>query len=457
MNERLKKSIERLESYIDFEKLKSGEVSKSTVFDLDRFKQILDERGNPQNKYPSVLIAGSKGKGSTSAFLESILRQAGHKTGLYTSPHLVAINERIRINGICIDDERFAIKLEELLNIAEKKGSEKNYRTVFEILTASAFELFAEEDIDIAVVEVGLGGRLDATNALEPIATVITRIGLDHTDVLGDNLRDIAFEKAGILRKNVPLVIGNQDEIAKRAILEKAHSIGSRPVKAFGEDFHANACCVNEEGFSFDYSENSFSISLLSSLIGEFQIENCANAVSTALELKKLGFNIEDEDIKKGVLRTKWFGRMQIFPLKNATIIIDGAHSPMSMRALIDSVRAIWGKRIPVFVFAANRDKDIESMFLEIIPFVETLIITRFDWPRSATIQELDSIIEKIFEENPDLKKINIKREQNPSLALERAKKISSGGIIVCAGSLYFTGELLKAMGFQPCEKFLSL
>ena len=447
MNSQLATILEELYSFVDYEKLTSPPTYGTTVSDLDRFKEWLARRGSSQDSFPSILIAGSKGKGSVAAMLESVLRAAGYKTGLYTSPHLCDIRERIRINGRCIEEHLLASSLEKLIEAAKNDRPAKSYRTVFEILTASAFELFAKQKVDIAIVEVGMGGRLDATNILDPILTIITAIGLDHTETLGNTIEKIALEKAGIMRSGIPLVIGPQMDSVSDVLLNAALDNSTNDILEVSKKIAISEIQMWRDGSSFSISADEFDIkNLYINLLGSFQLGNAATAVAAIFRLCEADFNIPEDAIREGLGNVIWPARMQLFhgePL----LIVDGAHSPSAVTALIDNIEALWPEVRPTYIFAANRDKDIRGMLDRISKSAKRIILTKFDWPRAAEPKKLEALIP-----NQD---IEIHSAQNPKVALKNAEElVAEKELIVATGSLYLAGEMLKLKGYIPCEHF---
>ncbi len=437
MKTRFEKALEQLYSFLDYERLTNPAPFNTCRYDLGQFRGSLDILGNPQLAYPTVHIAGSKGKGSTAAMVESILRSGGYRTGLFTSPHLVDVRERIRIDGEPVSAEIFAPHIEEIAALAREEGKGKNYRTVFEILTAAAFRIFAEINVDIAIVEAGLGGYLDATNVMRPEITVITTIGLDHTNILGNTIGEIASGKAGIFQRDVPVVLGVQGPEARKILRERARKTGTGKITEIGVD------CVLE-GVEIDSRGTVFSIRLPDSrlqklylpLLGEFQAENGATAVATTLALRDSGFDISEKTVRDGLRCVVWPGRMQMlagFP----EILVDGAHSPMSLERLGESIEKIWPEKRIVCVFATNRDKDIRGMLKIVRRFADSIVLTRFDWPRAADTSFLKSMA--------DFDDIAIYETPNTADAIRLARKLSrSGDLIVVTGSLYLVGEVLR-------------
>src|SRR6267142_2699730 len=308
--------------------------ASAAKFDLENITVLAERLGHPERTYPSAHIAGTNGKGSTAAFLESILRHAGFRTGLNTSPHLEKINERIRINGQEINDEAFAetftriqLLIEELLAAAKLRA----HPTYFECVTAMAFEYFARERVEFGVFEVGLGGRLDATNILSPVVSIITRLDFDHENFLGHSLKEIAAEKAGILKPGVPLVLAEQPLEAREVILARATELDSpvtEPAKAFRVDRESM-----EDGSvraRIREAESGKVFDIVPSLPGRFQLQNALNAVAAARLLQNRGFRIPDEALTNGIANTIWPGRLE--KLQSAADVIFTA--PRTVRAV---------------------------------------------------------------------------------------------------------------------------
>lgn len=436
------KTVDKLYSLIDYERVVNPGPYQTNESHLEKFRGVLSDRGNPQFLYRTIHIAGSKGKGSTSAVCESILRAGGHKTGLYTSPHLVDIRERIRINGKLISREKFARKVSELIEYGREIGLPKGYRTVFEILTTAAFEIFAENRVEIAVIEAGLGGKLDATNVLRPSATVITPVGLDHTEILGDTIEEIARDKAHIFRCGIPVILGPQNSLAREVLAGFASEVGA-PIKfEMNRNVFISSVELDSKGTEFDLEigDNIYK-QLRIPLLGKYQTVNTAVAVAAIHSLRECGLEIEETAIREGLGKVRWPGRMHLFG-GEPEILIDGAHSPMAVESLLESIRGIWPERRLITIFAANRDKDIEGMINQIAPASHKLILTRFDWPRAAKPEEMAKLVEKSKK---------IAQCENLAVALKMAKEEAlPEDIILITGSLYLVGEALKLMGFDP-------
>jgi dihydrofolate synthase / folylpolyglutamate synthase len=364
-------------------------------FDLENITILAERLGRPDRGYPSAHIAGTNGKGSTAAFLESILRHAGFRTGLNTSPHLERINERIRINGEEIPDEAFAetfsriqLLIEELLAAAKLRA----HPTYFECVTAMAFEYFARERVEFGVFEVGLGGRLDATNILSPVVTMITRIDFDHENFLGHSLREIASEKAGILKPGIPLVLAEQVPEAREVILARAAELGSpviEPAKVFRVDRESM-----EEGrvrARIREADSDKVFEIAPSLPGRFQLQNALNAVTAARFLQKRGFRIPDEALTNGIANTIWPGRLE--KLQSAPdIYLDGAHNPGAARELAHFLEQNFQKRKIWLLYAALRDKAVDEVAGLLFPHAAEVIFTAPNTVRAVSATQLAEI-----------------------------------------------------------------
>ncbi len=382
-----REAIEYLHSLTDYEKRRIERYSPE-VLDLSRVEWLLDMVGNPHRAYPSVHIAGTKGKGSTSAMVESVLRAAGYRTGLYTSPHLHTFRERIRVGRDLISREDVVSLVEEFRpRIARVPGV-----TTFEAITAIAFTYFARQKIDVLVAEVGLGGRLDATNVLLPEVAVITSLSLDHTYLLGNTLPQIAAEKAGIIKTGVPVVAAPQRPEALQVIEETAR-LRQAPLVEVGRDW------VWEPG-PFDLSGQSFTARRVGDgrgdlageyripLLGRHQLENATTALATLQVLLERGFRIPLAAVRDGLATVEWPGRLEIL-CTDPLVVVDCAHNPYSTEVLRETLREWFPGRRWVLIFGASADKDIPGMLRALRPITDYLIVTRSDHPRSATPVEL--------------------------------------------------------------------
>ncbi len=409
---------------------------------------ILDQRlGRPSRAYPSAHIAGTNGKGSTAAFLESILRHAGLRTGLNTSPHLEKINERIRINGQEISDEAFADVFTKIHNSIEKllaAGKLRAHPTYFECVTAMAFEHFAQQRVDFAIFEVGLGGRLDATNVLSPAITIITRVDFDHENFLGHSLQEIAGEKAGILKARVPVVVAEQLPEPREVILARAKELDCPVIEttvaykieeATGQVSppQQNESTGRAHAKVMDASSN-WTLEITPSLAGQFQLQNAVNALAAARLLSQRGFRIPDESIAAGIATTVWPGRLEKLQ-SDPDVYLDGAHNPSAAHELANFLTQNFAARKIWLIYGALRDKSVDEVAGWLFPLAAEVIITEPRTPRSISAQQLEEIAghhASHFITMPDA-------ERALDHALANAQPADA---IFITGSLYLVGQL---------------
>ncbi len=407
-------------------------------FDLENISVLAEALGHPEKKYRSVHIAGTNGKGSTAAFTESILRTAGIKTGLYTSPHLERINERIRVNGEEISDEEFAqtfTKLQRLIENLLAQGKLRAHPTFFEVVTALAFEHFADAGVEVAVFEVGLGGRLDATNILLPEVSVITRVDFDHENFLGHSLEEIAGEKAGIIKATVPLVLAEQREEARRVVLGKANSIGV-PVRETATQYRQEDVVMEDGSVRASVLEEStgkrFRVTPM--LRGRFQLENAISAIAVAETLRQRGTNISTEAIEEGIAKAVWPGRIEKLASK-PDLYLDGAHNPSAARELAKFLAENYGERRVTLLFAAMRDKAVDEIAGTLFPAAKEVIFTQPKISRAISAGQLAEMAGEYA--------MRFRVIANAEEALETAlREAGPGDAIFVTGSLYLVGEL---------------
>jgi len=442
----------------------------SHKFDLVHMRVLLEALDDPERAIPSVLIAGTNGKGSTAATLASILQASGLKTALYTSPHLLRINERIRINGEEISDDDFAALHEEIDAIAEKLVEEKQlpwHPSFFEMMTAIAFVYFARRHVEIAVLEVGMGGRLDATNVVEPLVSVITDISLDHQKYLGDTVGEIAREKAGIIRPGGVVVTLPQQPEANDVIGNTILDLGAvgvsavqyvPPVSPGSAQYLAPSTQKNP--LTAEHGENAENVSFRyryplqvvgeeilveSPLVGRHQLRNVALAIAAAEELSKQGLaGITPQSIERGIRETRWPGRFQILGAGVGwpEIVFDVAHNPAGAWALRSALSERYGDRPLIFVFGAMRDKAISEMAEILFPLAERVIATRPENPRSASPEEIRQAASRTGTE--------IETVAEAATALDRGRALAgSGKVLVVTGSIYLVGEVMRLLGGQ--------
>jgi dihydrofolate synthase/folylpolyglutamate synthase len=432
----------------------------SQKFDLAHMRALLEALNRPERTFPAVLIAGTNGKGSTSATLASILRASGLRTGLYTSPHLVRINERIRIDGDEIGDDDFAALHDVVDRTAERlvgEGELPWHPSFFEMLTAIAFEYFAQNKIDVAVLEVGMGGRLDATNVIEPRVSVITDIALDHQKFLGNTVSEIAREKAGIIRSGGVVVTLPQQPQANDVIGNTILELGAQgvsavpyvpPVSPGSVDYVARTsknCAQDARPVSrYPLQVMGKQILIETPLIGRHQLRNVALAIAAAEVLSHQGFAITAETIERGARDTSWPGRFQVVRAQNGApeYVFDVAHNPAGAWALRSTLSACYEDRPLTFVFGAMRDKAISEMAEILFPLAERVIATRSDNPRSANPDEIREAAARIATDIEDAADV--------PAALDRARSLAgSEGVVVITGSIYIVGEAMRALGVR--------
>ncbi len=407
-------------------------------FDLENITVVADRLGRPDRAYPSAHIAGTNGKGSTAAFLESILRHAGFRTGLNTSPHLERINERIRIDGEEISDAAFAGILARIQSITEEllaAGKLRAHPTYFECVTAMAFEYFAQARVEFGVFEVGLGGRLDATNILTPVVSLITLVDFDHENFLGHSLQEIAAEKAGILKPSVPVILAEQRPEAREVILARAAKLGCSVIEtpaAFRIDRESmeNGCAharVTE-------AASGWSINVAPRLPGRFQLQNALCAVAAARLLQERGFRIRDESITQGITATLWPGRLEKLQSR-PDVYLDGAHNPSAAGELA----AFWdqnlaGRKI-FLLYGALRDKAVDEVAGLLFPHAAEVIFTEPRTSRAISASQLAEIAGHYAARSS----VIADAEQALDYAFSKA---SSSDVIFITGSLYLVGQL---------------
>ena len=433
----------------------------SAKFDLDHMRVLLEALEHPERRFPAVLIAGTNGKGSIASTLASILRASGIKTGLYTSPHLIRLNERIRINGATISDDDFAGIHDLVDRTAERLVSEAElpwHPSFFEMMTAIAFEYFAREKVELAVLEVGMGGRLDATNVVEPRVSVIADIDLDHQKFLGNTIAEIAREKAGIIRKGGVVVTLPQTAPANDVIGNTILDLGARGVSAVPfvppvSPASAQYLVPSPEqkaGFVSRYPLSVLGHEILveSPLVGRHQLRNVALAIATATELQQQGFpTITAASIEKGIRETRWPGRFQVLPATSIPadqahpeIVFDVAHNPAGAWALRSALSTAYEDRPLTFVFGAMRDKAIRDMAEILFPLAERVIVTHIDNPRAATPAEIREAAARSASDLIDA--------TNVAEALALAREHSGAkGVVVVTGSIYIVGEAMRLLG----------
>jgi len=444
LEEKYQETLDYLYRFVDYSLVRNLRYSPEK-FDLNRMFDFVEALGNPQAHYPVIHVAGTKGKGSVSALCASAAQIAGYRVGLYTSPHLVDFNERMQVNGNPIGHAELIELVDRSKPIIESIAE----LTTFEITTGLAFLYFKQQAVDAAVIEVGLGGRLDPTNVVKPSVTVITSISYDHTKILGETLTEIASEKAGIVKAGIPVVVAPQNDEARSTIKRIAEEC-SAPVIQVGEDYLFSPLSRSLQGQSFlvwpaaDQSQvnefiesggeqvwagNRFFIPLL----GYHQIENAATAYTALRTVRGLGLEIDDAAIRQGFANVNWPGRFEVLQHR-PPVILDSAHNRDSALKLRLALDDYFPGRPVILVFGASEDKDVHGMFAELLPRVQQVVATRSFHPRAL---EPEMIVDLAHQFGTPVRTINAVEdalEEAIRLAGEEAIVLVTGSIFVVAG-----------------------
>lgn len=417
----------------------------SWMFSLERFgiklgleniSEFLNRIENPQNDFKSVHVTGTNGKGSVCAFIAEILQEHGLRVGLYTSPHLVDFRERIKINGSEIPEEDVVRIASELRSQMESMASESGEKqlTFFEFTTGLAFKYFSEQKVDIVVAEVGMGGRLDATNMLRPEVAVITRIGLEHTNYLGSTISEIAREKAGIIKVGSNVITCERNPEALSVIQNACDKRGVR-LRRFGQEFRIENVRQSLAGTDFDYSGSSHLTGLRTNLLGKYQAENAAAAVAVAEELAGKEIEISEGSIRKGLAKTRWQGRLDVVSRK-PLVIFDGSHNPDGVNTTMRVLSEL--EVVPLtFVVGCMDDKDARGIVRAIAPSAAKIICTQAGYKRALSTDRLSAIVREEF------KGPHVDREDSRT-AFEMGMRGIEGDGLCIIGSLYLVGEAIQ-------------
>ena len=436
-----------------------AELASHRKFDLDHMRRLAAALGHPERRFQSVLIAGTNGKGSTAATLASIVQAAGYRTGLYTSPHLQQINERIQINQEPISNAEFAEIYERVDTAARQlvhQGALPWYPSFFEMVTAMMFEYFASAGVELAVLEVGMGGRLDATNIVDPCISVITDIDFEHQKFLGNTLPEIAREKAGILRPDGVAVLLPQHPQVNDALGHALMEVNARAVSAVkhmppvtpdaGKYHTPGSEFAGRNRFPVAFMENEIVVD--SPLVGRHQLRNLALAITAAEQLNAFGFRILGEHVEEGTRLTDWRGRFQVIPRSGDTpeIVLDVAHNPSGAWALRSALSTFYEGRPLTLVFGAMRDKAIGEIADILFPLAERVVATRAVNPRAASTHEIAEAAAHSGTE--------VVEAENVQAAVERAQELAGEkGVVVITGSIYIVGEALGVLARGPARQ----
>ena len=442
-------------SFTDFERGDSYVRDRNE--NLPRQRSLLELLGNPQEQYSSTLIAGTKGKGTTAAFIERVLRQAGIRTGLYTQPDLHTFRERTRVSGRLMSEEEMAALVPEVRAVVEQVQARHEFGPfiTYEVATALTFLYFARQQVQHAVVEVGIGGRLDATNVLHPLVSVITSISFDHMHILGDTLTKIATEKAGIIKENGIVVTSAQSPEALLAIAAIAQQRNAHMVRigAVGDDpaqaevdaqrlppimyrYQLEQRSLERQRFTIHATDRLYT-GLETTLAGQHQLENATTALATLDLLREHGLVWDENALREGFLATRWSARMEVVG-HEPTIVVDGAHNADSMRKLIQGLRDSFSMRRLIVVLSSARDKDLAGM-VQALAEIDMVIITRM---KSQRVVKPETFAELFAHYAPH---VEVRIVEESWSAMDSAVKEAHQDDLVCAtGSLYLAAEVLR-------------
>ncbi len=437
-------AVAYLEGLIDYEKTPAGSAA-IRLWNLDRMVHMLAAVGNPHLSLRCLHIAGTKGKGSTAAMAASILSAAGHRTGLYTSPHLVSFRERIRTNEVLISEAEVVGLVEQVRPIVEEmRGSDIGLPSFFDAYTLMALLYFFQQRVDIAVIETGLGGRLDATNVVRPLACAITRIGLDHMQELGGTVAQIASEKAGIIKAGVPVISSPQAaeaaEVLESACLERGAQLlmvgaqGPKVIATRTDDAKREVFTI--EGLERVYRD------LSCPLLGAHQAENAAVAIGLTEIASRRGVKVGGEQVRAGIEQVRWPGRFQIVS-RRPHIVLDGAHDEIGASALAATLGAVFRGRRIILVLGVHLDKDAEAIAGVLCPLADRVIATASSSPRALEAAELQKVAFPHSKHTSSYTPV--------ALAIREAVSAAHPeDVVLVTGSLYVVGEAMTALGLGP-------
>jgi len=431
-----KEALQYIDSFINYEKKENFSYNKRS-FNLKRMEYLLSLIGNPHHQLRAIHIAGTKGKGSTAAIITSVLRANGLKIGLYTSPHLITPRERIRIGEELISEEEFAYFLSQIRFKLESSSQQMPF-TFFEIYTALAFLYFFHRRVDLAVLETGLGGRLDATNVARPLVTIITQISFDHTKELGEDLTSIAREKSGIIKEGIVAVTSPQDRAVMKVLEQAAKEKKTRLYKV-GEDIQFKRIKSNfqTQNFYLKTTKRTYP-NLLISLAGRHQLINAATAIGAIGLLEDKGIFLSPEAVTEGLKRARWPARIQILSTE-PLFILDCAHNGASAQALASYLKESFPEKRIILVLSILKNKDIESIVRILCPLADTIILTRVNSLRALEPEEIKKAIEKFCGK----RKILIEKEVGSAILYAQDLAYPEG-LICVTGSVYLAGEVMK-------------
>ncbi|WP_010678306.1 bifunctional folylpolyglutamate synthase/dihydrofolate synthase [Bacillus timonensis] len=406
---------------------------------LARMEWMMARLNNPEKKIKAIHVAGTNGKGSTVSYIRNILQEAGYQVGTFTSPYIETFNERISVNGKPISNDEIVSLLQVIKPLAEElEGTEFGGPTEFEVITAMALYYFGERsEIDFVIMEVGLGGRLDSTNVITPLVSIITSIGFDHMNILGDTIEEIASEKAGIIKPNVPVITAVDQNEAIDVISNKAKEMNS-PIYQLGQDFFIlDHQSTNGETFTVKSMNKTFQNNKIT-MKGSHQVRNASLAIMAVHILQTNGIlQVKQSELAAGLEKTTWIGRFEEIS-KQPLVILDGAHNPEGIKSLVETIGAHLNKKQVHIIFSALSDKKLDAMIGQLEAVAETLTFTSFDFPRAASTQELyeNSSAQEHILQNDDWRKA-------VETGVERVSSKKDAALVI-TGSLYFISEVRR-------------
>lgn len=433
-------TLDYLYSFVDYSLTRSLRYSPEK-FDLGRMHRLVEMLGSPHLKYPVVHVAGTKGKGSTSALIAGVLQDAGYRVGFYTSPHMIDFTERIQVDRVPVSKEdlvRLVDELKPLVAVIEML-------TTFELTTAAAFLYFAQQNVDVAVIEVGLGGRLDSTNVVSPIISVITSLSMDHMNVLGDTLAKIAGEKAGIIKPGRPVVVAPQKTEAIE-VVQKVAAERKSPLILVDEEYTAelSSHSLSEQVICIRRKKKGkvlpVGIEVTLPLLGAHQAQNAVTAYAVLEKMQRMGWKIELENIQNGFSQVKWPGRFEILRHK-PLVIIDSAHNLDSAEKLAQTVRDYLPNKPLTLIFGASEDKDVAGMFQALASVSGKIIVTQSFHPRSFDAAQLGEIARQFFSQVEVMPKLETALGSTLQTQGEDGVVLITGSIFVAAGARQYLTE----------------
>ncbi|ASS74934.1 hypothetical protein CIG75_08025 [Tumebacillus algifaecis] len=403
---------------------------------LERMVAMLDLVGRPHDRLKFLHVAGTNGKGSTCSYLAAMLQAAGYKVGLYTSPYLIQFHDRMTVGGVNISDAELEQIVAQLRPVVEQvAATEAGRPTEFEVLSVVSILHYAQQEVDFVVWETGLGGRLDSTNVVTPLLSLITNVGMDHQVILGDKLEQIAAEKAGIIKPGVPVLTTAQG-VALAVIEQTAQATGSDCLQS-GQDFSAQRTSFGWDGQTFDWQGFGHTLDHLRiKMLGAHQIVNASLAVAACMQLQEMGYVISESSMREGLLHTAWAGRLEVVAHKPLTVL-DGAHNPEGAQALGTALRELLPEQKVVLIVGVMADKAIPEVLAPLVPLASHVVVTRANMPRSALVDEMAQMI---YQLDPQLS-VSTSQSVEEAFQLARGQVLEADGVIVCTGSLYMISE----------------